>query len=121
MNMCFCRALTNGAKTYCPDVMVGNQIYTPDELDPQMKLTVTPEGDVVPDADYEVAQPAPVAKMKEEDTKEVETLFASLEDERKVKFLEYFKVESVAKLNQSDRVKALGLLREREKAKTVSK
>lgn len=32
-NMLFARALTNGARTYCPDVSSGIPLYTPEELD----------------------------------------------------------------------------------------
>ncbi len=32
-NMLFARAISNGAKWYCPDVFGGSPVYTPDELD----------------------------------------------------------------------------------------
>lgn len=43
-NMLFARALSNGARWYCPDVFSG-PVYTPDE----MGLAVDAEGDVVPE------------------------------------------------------------------------
>lgn len=50
--MCFARAMTAGVRTFCPDLMLGQSVYTPDELDPNIKMTMTGEGDVVPDAEY---------------------------------------------------------------------
>ncbi len=41
-NMYFSRALTNGARWYCPDVF-GGAIYTPDELDEKIQLSSTGE------------------------------------------------------------------------------
>jgi hypothetical protein len=37
-NMLFARAISNGAKWFCPDVFGGSPVYTPDELDPTAKL-----------------------------------------------------------------------------------
>lgn len=42
----FCRALTAGARAYTPDLFVGVACYTPEELDPTLPVTVTPEGEV---------------------------------------------------------------------------
>lgn len=58
MNMNFNRAMSNGIKTYFPEILNGVPLYAPEELDPDMKLTVTADGDVVPDAEYTQA-PAP--------------------------------------------------------------
>jgi hypothetical protein len=41
-NMLFARALSNGAKWYCPDVFAGHTPYLPDELD--TRATVTDDG-----------------------------------------------------------------------------
>lgn len=49
-NMLFARALTNGARWYCPDVFVGG-VYTPDELGGEMA-----EDDTVPIQDVTPAQ-----------------------------------------------------------------
>ncbi len=43
-NMLFARAVSNGVKWFCPDVMAGAPVYTPDELGAQ----VDGEGDVIP-------------------------------------------------------------------------
>ena len=44
-NMLFSRALSNGAKWYCPDVFGGGPVYTPDEL--THEVTYDAEGAVV--------------------------------------------------------------------------
>lgn len=38
-NMLFARAISNGARLYCPDIFVGSPIYTPDELGAQVDDT----------------------------------------------------------------------------------
>ncbi|MCP4540623.1 MAG: hypothetical protein GY832_26090 [Chloroflexi bacterium] len=43
-NMLFARAVSNGVKWFCPDVMAGAPVYTPDELG----ATVDGEGAVIP-------------------------------------------------------------------------
>lgn len=57
--MLFCRTLTAGARTYTPDLFVGTACYSPDELDPTLPITVSPEGDVhvIVDADVKPATP----------------------------------------------------------------
>lgn len=42
-NMLFARAISNGVKWFCPDVFMGNTVYTPDELG----ATVDAEGMVI--------------------------------------------------------------------------
>ena len=42
-NMLFARAMSNGVKWYCPDVMSGSTVYTPEELG----AVVDGEGDVI--------------------------------------------------------------------------
>lgn len=46
--MLYARCLTNGARTYCPDVFGGQPIYTPDELEDQMEQKhVSARGDQI--------------------------------------------------------------------------
>lgn len=45
--MCFARCLTAGARTYCSDVFMGTAVYTPDELDPNLAMTLNDDGDPV--------------------------------------------------------------------------
>jgi hypothetical protein len=54
-NMCFARALSNGAKWYCPDIF-GGPIYTPDELGAEVDGET---GEVVRAPVVEVAAPEP--------------------------------------------------------------
>lgn len=76
-NMLFSRALTNGARWYCPEVFSGSPVYTPDELGADVddegrvidvqqatpRSTPTRERDVVDRIDVEnvpdIVQPAP--------------------------------------------------------------
>lgn len=59
--MCFARCLTAGARTYCSDVFCGNAVYTPDELDPAMQVTVDSNGEIVTEAEVEVKKSRPAA------------------------------------------------------------
>jgi len=56
-NMLFSRAMSNGARWYCPDVFSGVTPYTPEELG----ADVDEEGDVI-DVTPTVAKPVPAAK-----------------------------------------------------------
>jgi hypothetical protein len=54
-NMLFARALSNGAKWYCPDVFSGSTIYTPDELGAEVDAEsgeVIDLGEYTPDAGF---------------------------------------------------------------------
>ena len=44
-NMLFSRAMSNGVRWFCPDVMSGVTVYTPEELDPDLHLN--DGGDVI--------------------------------------------------------------------------
>jgi hypothetical protein len=61
-NMYFARAISNGAKWFCPDIFAG-AVYTPDE----MGATVSPEGDVIdvgPATPVRESRPEPPAPMR---------------------------------------------------------
>jgi hypothetical protein len=53
-NMLYARAMSNGAKWYCPDIFGGAVFYTPDELDQK----VDAEGDII----IEAEKPKPPTK-----------------------------------------------------------
>lgn len=59
-NMCFARAMSNGAKWYCPDVFGGITPYTPDELGAEVRMT--DDGEMVP-IKVEVIEPAAPAPL----------------------------------------------------------
>jgi hypothetical protein len=63
-NMCFARAMSNGAKWYCPDVFGGITPYTPDELGAEVRMT--DDGEMVP-VKVEVIEPAPPAAPVDRD------------------------------------------------------
>jgi len=52
-NMLFARALSNGVKWHCPDVMSGAPVYTPDELGARVDGET---GEIIP-GNYEVVKP----------------------------------------------------------------
>ena len=56
-NMLFARAISNGARWYCPDLFNGNAVYTPEELG----AVVDGEGNVIdqPTPSRQLAAPAP--------------------------------------------------------------
>lgn len=63
-NMMFARAMSNGAKWYCPDVFSGASIYTPDEVGAMIDgetgevIDVLPAASVEPMATTETADPS---------------------------------------------------------------
>lgn len=57
-NMLFARAISNGAKWFCPDVFAG-PIYTPDELGERVDGETGEPIDVTPPPRIEVVQPEP--------------------------------------------------------------
>lgn len=72
--MMFARAISNGVRTYCPDVFSGMLVYTPDELNAR----VSESGDVIDmDADGNVTnapeKPAEPKSKKETDAVEANT------------------------------------------------
>lgn len=115
--MCFARAMTAGSRTYCPDLFLGQSIYTPDELDPTLKMTVNSEGDVVPDAEYTVAtnsanhseQKAVASRLPE-----INDLMGKTKTDAS-QFLNYFGVDAVEKLSPDAQAKAVQLLSEKLK------
>lgn len=85
-NMLFARAISNGARLYCPDILVGSPIYTPDEMGGK----VDADGDIVldPTNDYKAAkQPAALSAQvgnlfdDEKDAIEIEALLDESDEE----------------------------------------
>ena len=64
-NMLFARAMSNGVRWYCPDVMSGSAVYTPEELG----ADVDEDGNVV---DGHVVEPVPVDEAEPEPEPEQE-------------------------------------------------
>jgi len=63
-NMYFSRALTNGARWYCPDVFIA-PVYTPEELNPDIQLDESGEPIEIVDAEVrEAPPPKPQSKPK---------------------------------------------------------
>lgn len=60
-NMYFSRAISNGARWYCPDVYGGSAVYTAEELDPDTKID-TQTGEVIT---VTAAPEEPVERAKE--------------------------------------------------------
>lgn len=48
-NMLFARCIGNGIRTYCPEVMNGVPVYTPDELDPSVRMREGAGGEMLPE------------------------------------------------------------------------
>lgn len=46
-NMLFCRCLTNGFRTHCPDAGAGQTIYLPDEINSKVQVDYSSEGGAV--------------------------------------------------------------------------
>jgi len=79
-NMLFARAISNGARWFCPDIFNGATVYTPEELDAEV------------DGDGEfIAQPRPASKPQLAGAAKTETVTQNLSPEEK---------ELAAKLNE---------------------
>lgn len=64
--MLFARCMSNGVRTYCPDVFSGMTVYTPDELEPMTAKAPPVDAEIVEDAtpadnapDDDIAAPTP--------------------------------------------------------------
>lgn len=57
-NMLFCRCLTNGFRTHCPDAGAGQTIYLPDEISSNVKVDYSSEGGTVVAVEGEVVTEA---------------------------------------------------------------
>jgi len=81
--MMFARAISNGVRTYCPDVFSGMLVYTPDELNAQVRADGTVI-DVDPGTGEVTNMPeqktSATAKQKEEQAVEVDPNNESTED-----------------------------------------
>lgn len=111
-NMLFARAMSNGVKWYCPDVMNGNTVYTPEELGAE----VDGDGNVIdiqPVAVREV-EPEPVEDQPETqddiaETFELEKPPMTIEDAFKVTGTKgnlYYKESTVALQKIAQHLKA---------------
>jgi len=76
-NMLFARAMSNGVRWYCPDVMNGSVVYTPEELGAETDM----DGNVVEVQAVEVIEPDPELELVQVD-EESQTM--TIEDAYKV-------------------------------------
>lgn len=100
-NMLYARALSNGAKWYCPDILNGSPIYTPEELGAE----VDEEGEVIPEPEK-----SPLEILKENANKMIKNLESDevfnqekIEEITKwlgkhLKFLDQLVIEKIQKL-----------------------
>lgn len=115
--MCFARAMTAGVRTYCPDLLLGHSVYTPDELDPSIQMTLSSEGDLIPEADCTVKS-LPTPTHSEDSASripEIESLIASTGSDR-TGLLTYFGVKSLTELKPADQDTAVRMLKAKAKA-----
>lgn len=113
--MCFARCITAGARTYCPDLLNGQAAYTPDEIEPSIKLIQTPEGDLVPDAEYVVAQPV----AKPADTArlaEIRDLMTVTGTDEKSFLQTLLKKDSLDQLTAGEQDKVVAMLKQKKAA-----
>jgi len=116
-NMCFCRAMSNGVKTYCPELLTGIPIYTPDELDPSIKLRVLDDGEVVPDAEYvEAPKTASKPATKTNNLATAKKLLEETATDQTVFMRAQFGKETLEQLTQSELETAVQMLRLKQNA-----
>lgn len=111
--MCFARAMTAGVRTYCPDLLSGQSCYTPDELDPSLKMAMNAEGDLVPDADYTVAQPTPPppAPPKPDRIGEIRELMKSTNTDEKQFLIDLCQQPDIGRISPADQDKVVRTLK----------
>lgn len=111
--MMFARCISNGVRSYCPDVFSGMLVYTPDELNARVSVS----GDVIdgeevkadePDAKKETTQKDSVqeAEIVSEDDPATDDVSETIQDD-----------ESVSESNDSDTSENEGLNEESESKK----
>lgn len=119
-NMLFARCMSNGVKTYCPEVLSGLPVYTPDELDPNMRLKMTADGDLVPDAEVvqttaTVLEPVKVTKPETQVNpsleKELRQLLKDTGTEEKSFLKTQFDIETVDNLRVPQMQQAVQVLK----------
>lgn len=104
-NMLFARAVSNGARWYCPDVFCGHTPYTPDELDTSAQ--VNEEGDYTI-KDVEVLEVIPASRA--EKVKEFDRMMIQTNTELP-KLLKHFEVSRFEDLTDELLDQAIRLLR----------
>lgn len=108
-NMYFARALSNGAKWYCPDVFAGQTPYTPDELDDGAEATE--EGEfIVREASPPSPSPGITSSLREEFDELVARGKADVS-----KIIAHYGKKSADALTDDDLRNANSLLREKYK------
>lgn len=109
-NMLFCRCLTNGFRTHCPDAGAGQTIYLPDEISDKVKVDYSSEGGNVVEVEGEVVSEAKTQRQL------LATLIADAgADESKL--LGFYKADSLAALSDEQVAHAIDTLQKRLAAK----
>jgi hypothetical protein len=117
-NMLFARAMSNGAKWYCPDVF-GGPVYTPDELEPRAKFD--PESDEMvlpPVVEAEVVEPEESASAGDLHA-EVAALVSETGTDLS-KLLAHYGVADIKDLSPDQAAEAIKVLTVRKSAAQVS-
>jgi hypothetical protein len=107
-NMLFARAMSNGAKWYCPDVF-GGPVYTPEELGAEMNVE---EGDIIPAQSPPIFLLSAPKTISEEQREELERL-AYRKGADPVKIVAHYKVETLLGLTTEQFADAVGNLNNR--------
>jgi hypothetical protein len=108
MNMNFARCMSNGTKTYFPELLNGVPIYTPDELDPNLRMAVTADGEVIPDAEYSVSPPP---SPKTDRTAEILALMQQTKTDEKGWLTALFGKPKASELTGTEQDKAVAVLK----------
>lgn len=120
-NMLFARCMSNGVKTYCPEVLSGLPIYTPDELDPSVQYQLAGD-DLVPvqaavkqvDLQPVDQKPAPVKVVAAAYTDlgvELRRLLKETKTEEKAFLSQQFEGDTVEKLTVPEMEQAIKVLK----------
>src|SRR5262249_34188203 len=121
-NLLFARAVSNGAKWYCPDVFAGNPVSTPDEIDPAVRLDPETGAMLSPPAGP-VLEAAGVGPESATDIEALRAKVVALLAETNTdlpKFLAYYRAHTIGDLTPEQCAEAIQVLTARKNAHQVS-
>lgn len=120
LNMLFARCMSNGVKTYCPEVLSGLPVYTPDELDPSIHYQT--DGDELvpvqtPSAPVRQVEPKPapapvkVAYVEVNLEEELRRMLLETKTDEKSFLSKQFDTDSVSQLTVPEMEQAIKVLK----------
>lgn len=125
-NMLFARCIGNGIRTYCPEVMNGVPVYTPDELDPSIRMREGGGGEMLPDygdvvqTSATVLEPVKVTKPDNSLEKELRQLLKDTNTEEAPFLSAQFDTDRVDNLRVTEMQQAIQVLKTKQSGQKLA-